>query len=423
MSLTDRDFYRNMGQEFGPVSWNDLKSLVEVGTLSSADEVRVEHSSNWQSLTRLLADSAAEPTPPPTVISHSLSGIVNKPSVAAPPTQNWYCEMGDQVHGPLDFEALVALAQLGRLSATDRVRFGLDGVWRKVESVGRLMTVLPFQKKGEILISSTEDSVRTAAERASVVVPVDDPAPAPQVAPQPSMPAAAPAARPRSLEDEIDEEFRGPLPSRLPDPPTPRPVNRNTNPTSSKPAADAPLPLPHFAAGPVSAPAAQSPLPTAMPVPAPAPVAPAAAHPGMMNPAAVMNQTPMGMQPAGSLPSAPMNYAVPQYSPSVATPNPAPNMPQQLGQSYGQSVGGGLSNGFVPNQMNQPANSGPYGNSYPFHMGVDPRMNQQNNGMIMQAPPPMQPSNSELAYIIERWPRLPMHIRETIVTLVRTAES
>ena len=142
--MADQWFYRMFGQDFGPVAFDELKSLAELGSIAADDEVRDASSADW-----VIAGSIGE-----LGLSSGGSATLSVRAVMTAPTassshagaDDWYCKAFGQELGPLPLEEVVAYAEQGQLSADDEVRLGATGKWRRVGSIGRLVAVLPYQK-------------------------------------------------------------------------------------------------------------------------------------------------------------------------------------------------------------------------------------------------------------------------------------
>ena len=141
--MADQWFYRMFGQDFGPVSFDELKSLAELGSISADDEVRDAGSSDWVtagSIGELGLAAGGSAT-------LSVRAVMTAPTVSSSHAgaDDWYCKVFGQELGPLPLEEVVAYAEQGQLSADDEVRLGATGKWRRVGSIGRLVAVLPYQ--------------------------------------------------------------------------------------------------------------------------------------------------------------------------------------------------------------------------------------------------------------------------------------
>jgi hypothetical protein len=141
--MAEQWFYRMFGHDFGPVGFDELKQLADVGSIASADEVRQGSSSDW-----VVASSVVE-----LGLGDSNLAVANHTAMAAPAASmsvsgadDWYCMFHGQELGPIGFDELVGFAESSQISAEDEVRLGATGKWRKVGSIGRLVAVLPYHE-------------------------------------------------------------------------------------------------------------------------------------------------------------------------------------------------------------------------------------------------------------------------------------
>lgn len=160
--MADSWYYRMFDQEFGPVPFEELKQLAELGSIAGADEVRSADSSTWQtaSLVSELGLSAEK-------ISTDLRSMPTVAVASPGGADDWYCLVHGQELGPLAFEEIAAFVEQGQLEASNEVRLGANGKWRRVGSIGRLMALLPYQA-GEHQIPDSKQ----------LVVPAPQPGPA-----------------------------------------------------------------------------------------------------------------------------------------------------------------------------------------------------------------------------------------------------
>ena len=146
--MSENWYYRVFGEEFGPVSLNDLRESATNGTLSSDDEVRPEALTMWipakavrelQDLYEVAVESAS-----------TVTGMMNTAAESPAVTDEWYYRFSDTPEtevGPLPFDGIIELAKSGRLMADDEVRLGVDSKWRRAGNMGRLVAVLPYQTR------------------------------------------------------------------------------------------------------------------------------------------------------------------------------------------------------------------------------------------------------------------------------------
>lgn len=146
--MSEKWFYRVFGEEFGPVSIEDLRESAGNGTLSGDDEVRPEALTMWvpakavRELQDLYQDSIES--------SSTVTSTMNAAAATPEATDDWYYRIidGDGAEvGPLTFDAIIELAKSGRLTSDDEVRLGVDSKWRRAGSMGRLVAVLPYQTR------------------------------------------------------------------------------------------------------------------------------------------------------------------------------------------------------------------------------------------------------------------------------------
>ncbi len=146
--MSENWFYRVFGEEFGPVSLNDLREFSANGTLSGDDEVRPEALSMWvpAKAVRELQEHYQDTVESASTVTTTMNDAAAAPAV----TDEWYYRMTDDEGvevGPLTFDALIELAKSGRLTSDDEVRLGVDSKWRRAGSMGRLVAVLPYQTR------------------------------------------------------------------------------------------------------------------------------------------------------------------------------------------------------------------------------------------------------------------------------------
>lgn len=143
--------YQLFGEEFGPVSEDVLRNLLAKGTLAGDDSVRTT-GGKW------IAASVAFSSAPERNIS-TATAVLTEDADEADESEDWYCQVLGQELGPLSFNDLLRFAESGELSADDQIRFGADGKWRRVGSMGRLVAVLPYQAAP----ATSQRKARTAA--------------------------------------------------------------------------------------------------------------------------------------------------------------------------------------------------------------------------------------------------------------------
>lgn len=129
-------YYRLFGTEFGPLDTAKLTELHQGGTLGDTDEVRAADSPRWVTYQQAFAPAKSQPTPTTTVPTDSTSSPDDE--------LNWYYLTLGQDLGPVSFNELRQLAEQGSLTAEDEIKFGADGKYRRIGSMGKLAAYLPY---------------------------------------------------------------------------------------------------------------------------------------------------------------------------------------------------------------------------------------------------------------------------------------
>jgi hypothetical protein len=80
----------------------------------------------------------------------------------------WYYKLLSIVCGPVSQVKLIELIKEHTLGRNDEVRFGEKGNWRRIGSIGPLMTHLPFETAGTTVAASTPVASSTSNARAAV---------------------------------------------------------------------------------------------------------------------------------------------------------------------------------------------------------------------------------------------------------------
>ena len=179
----DNWYYKLFGDEFGPVTFDELVEFAKTHVLSSDDEVRLGESGAWRragSMGQLMAhmpSGAHLPSGVGSLTGHNITIPTESNSVSATASgesqsktteaTGWYYQVFGEQFGPIALDDLVELAKTHTLSVDDDVRFGENGAWRRAGSIGQLMAHLPFQAKKNAF--SVE-----VAQPAVVDTPVDD---------------------------------------------------------------------------------------------------------------------------------------------------------------------------------------------------------------------------------------------------------
>ena len=172
--MSDQWYYRMFDEEFGPMPFEDLKQLVEFGTISATDEVRSADSGQWIAAAEVdQLGLIVEPVQVTLDTSVEALGTDFELPTIKQGTDEWFCKLGDQELGPLTFNELSDYAENEQLAADDEVKLGEHGKWRRVGSIGRLMAVIPY-KAVEKNIVSTPLKAHTPADEIPLVNSMDD---------------------------------------------------------------------------------------------------------------------------------------------------------------------------------------------------------------------------------------------------------
>lgn len=252
-----------MIEEFGPVTAEQLRELLESETLSDGDLVRQESSEVWIPISdarqSLFADSSDDasslneeiddlselafefedsgPTTrrgayaedvtaeasSETETAASVPPISPRPVTPSPespehaqaePGEEWFCESLGQVMGPMSFAELIELGKGGALDANDRVKCGEKGVWKIVEHLPSVMRAVAISRAIEVdpqmISSTTQKRVGDAAYAAMANSPeASAPPAAPQQPLQPSTPQAAALTSPSVAASATDLPQKG----------------------------------------------------------------------------------------------------------------------------------------------------------------------------------------------------------------------
>ncbi|WP_397569484.1 GYF domain-containing protein [Schlesneria sp. T3-172] len=127
-------YYKSFGEEFGPVTFDELVELAKNRALGSDDEVRFGANGNWRragSMGQLMAHMPAG--------SHIPKGS-GKSSVEIDVVEgdSWHYKLFGDEFGPVSVETLIELAANQTLSPDDEVRAGVRGSWRRADSITQL---------------------------------------------------------------------------------------------------------------------------------------------------------------------------------------------------------------------------------------------------------------------------------------------
>lgn len=148
LPASSSDWYcRFFGEEFGPMSRENLQAMARNGELAPSDEIR-QGGGDWRPASEQVGwfegDTVSTSTPgaPPRIVG---AGGPAQPSSAKPPqapittTGEWYCWIGEREFGPVDIETLVSWAVDERISHDHYVKMGKEGEWFLAGSVPGLI--------------------------------------------------------------------------------------------------------------------------------------------------------------------------------------------------------------------------------------------------------------------------------------------
>ena len=203
-----RWFYKLLGEEFGPVPFDELSEMRSSGTLSDSDEVREDGSEDWLNLADVLSQASdsvatandASDTDLPDIdlfqfesasetsartadssaseLSIDDFQIANEEPIpdqqrnSPPPEKEYYVDSLGQVLGPMPIEELRSMASSGALTEGDKVREGETGEWGSPFEFPQISVALTEaarngQGEGAQMTSTTARRLSTAADSSS----------------------------------------------------------------------------------------------------------------------------------------------------------------------------------------------------------------------------------------------------------------
>ena len=152
-------YYKSFGEEFGPVSLDELVALAKKQVLVSDDEVRFGENGGWRragSMGQLMAHMAAGSHLPKQMGKSSAE-------LEVVDDQAWHYKLFGDEFGPVPFETLIELAKNQALSPDDEVRSGARGSWRRADSVAQLVS--NFSSVGYVPAASGPSAGRSNSEQ------------------------------------------------------------------------------------------------------------------------------------------------------------------------------------------------------------------------------------------------------------------
>ena len=182
----DNWYYKLIGEEFGPVTLNELIELAKCETLSRDDEVRFGANGAWRragsmgqlmahmpsgahltAVTRTAVSSPVQeqPNARPTRTTNTAGFAQSNP----PEKSGWYYKVFGDEFGPITIDELIEVARSHTLSSNDDVRFGATGAWRKARSIGQLMAHLPFESASRVIPDEKTDPLKAESIQSTTI--------------------------------------------------------------------------------------------------------------------------------------------------------------------------------------------------------------------------------------------------------------
>jgi|GEM_PF-2828003 len=189
--MADEWYFRTIGQEFGPLTFEELAHRAQQGEVGPDDDVRQGPRGNWFAASEVVGLFGS--TDDDFVVSTATS---ERREVSGHSGQNgsdddpraWYFSSLGTEFGPLTFSELYSMAQEEDLSPDDEIRFGEDGHWIPAGSLEGL-----FANQTESQPAETAPPPPVAAAPAQPAAAAAAP-PSPPPVPSPAAPVAPPAA-------------------------------------------------------------------------------------------------------------------------------------------------------------------------------------------------------------------------------------
>lgn len=137
-----RYFCQLLGNELGPLEFEDLQQMAINGELSESDSVRLENDDYWKDARDIpgLFNSNSEQ-----VSEESQSG-------------EWYCQVLGSELGPLQLTDLITMIQNGELGGQDMVRCGSVNAWVSADEMEQLRYELMSRQVSEITDGISHDT-------------------------------------------------------------------------------------------------------------------------------------------------------------------------------------------------------------------------------------------------------------------------
>ncbi len=181
-------FCRVLGQELGPMLFEELQQMAKSGALSVDDDVRHGLADPWTQADRRRGLKFSKKAAPVAMAAHDRTSTLI-PFGAAATKREWYYEILGQMMGPISFNEMSKAFADGTLQMEDKARRGKAGAWSNVMDVPGIMST---DAKAAYLAAKIEAS-RPKPAPAPVVPQVKVEAPRTVAAPAPPSPVATPA--------------------------------------------------------------------------------------------------------------------------------------------------------------------------------------------------------------------------------------
>ena len=185
-------YCRVLGQELGPMTFDELQAMAKSNSLQADDEVRHGATEPWQNADRTRGLKFSKEEVDSTASHDRTSTLV--PFGEAATKREWFYEILGQQMGPISFQTMAQAVAEGTLKFEDKARRGITGAWSFVMDVPGLVSI---EDKAAYLATKVEASrpkpvAPPPAPVAAAVVPVP---PVAALAPAP-VPVPAPATPP-----------------------------------------------------------------------------------------------------------------------------------------------------------------------------------------------------------------------------------
>ena len=176
-------YYRILGQELGPITFEELQQLAKAGRVGADDEVRIGSDEPWTKARHRRGLKFARPVAVAADVTHDRTATLI-PFGDAAKKREWYHEILGQEMGPISFKEMAKAFADGTLTHEDKARRGKTGAWIPVIDVPGLVST---DAKAAYLAAKQE------ANRPQPPAPPPVLAPRPVTALQKEEPRSAPA--------------------------------------------------------------------------------------------------------------------------------------------------------------------------------------------------------------------------------------